>query len=502
MKTAVVYARYSSDNQREESIDAQVRGVKEYCFKEGINLVSEYIDAAISGRSTDKREQFLKMITDSEKRLFDIVIVHKYDRFARNAHDQVVYENILRNNGVELISVIEQFGNTPEGVLIKSNIIGINEYFSLNLARETKKGLKENALKAVHNGGKTPLGYDLDKDKKLVINEKEAESVKIMFKLALDGYSSTRIAYTLNNMGRLNKLGKEFRTSSIRDNLMNIKYIGTYYYGLKDGKGKKQTNPIVIENSHEAIIDKDTFYKVQLGFTERKTGPRRRSERTYHLTGFCKCGDCGGVFSGGYRSKNRNGTINYGYECQKRKKHETSCKNTGIRKELLEKYIFDCLKENILTEENIANISRDIEMVLSEKLKTRTEEMNKYDIDIKKLEVKTSKLLDQYLEGIISKELFNEKKKEIDKKELEFKEKLFSLENIEKIKEDSVRNYLLGLKQGLENSSIKQEILNTFVHNILIFKDRIEVTLRRFPKSLNMISLGGDDESRTRVRNY
>ena len=153
MKNVVAYCRYSSDNQRVESISAQIRAIKEFCKKNNYNLVKIYADEAISGTSTEDREEFLQMIEDSKLCNFEYVIVHKFDRFARNRYDHAMYEKTLNDNGVKLLSVLEQVNDSPEGIILKSLITGMNEYFSANLSREVGKGLKENALKCIHTGG-------------------------------------------------------------------------------------------------------------------------------------------------------------------------------------------------------------------------------------------------------------------------------------------------------------------------------------------------------------
>lgn len=178
MVDVVAYCRFSSDNQRVESIEAQERAIKEYCLKNNFNLIAIYKDEAISGTSIKDRESFIKMINDSKKKIFKYVIVHKFDRFARNRYDHAIYEKKLEDNGVKLLSVLEQLNDNPESVILKSVLTGMNEYYSLNLSREVKKGQKENALKCIHNGGAMPLGYDLGEDRRYVLNEKEAEIVK------------------------------------------------------------------------------------------------------------------------------------------------------------------------------------------------------------------------------------------------------------------------------------------------------------------------------------
>ena len=171
MKKAVGYCRYSSNNQREESIEAQMRAIEQYCKTKEIELIRFYKDEAISGTSIKDRESFLEMISDSRNGEFELVIVHKYDRFARNQYDHAIFEKKLNGNNVLLISVLEELNDSPESIILKSVLTGMNEYYSLNLSREVKKGKKENALKGIHNGGLPPLGYDLDENKRYVVNQ-------------------------------------------------------------------------------------------------------------------------------------------------------------------------------------------------------------------------------------------------------------------------------------------------------------------------------------------
>lgn len=186
-RRAVGYCRFSSDSQREESIDAQLRAIRDFCKQNNYDLIKVYKDEGISGTSTKDRESFLQLIEDSKKNMFDYVIVHKFDRFARNRYDHAIYEKILNDNKVKLLSVLERLNDSPESVILKSVLTGMNEYYSLNLSREIKKGLNENALKAMHTCGIPPLGYDLDENRRYIINEKEAEAVRLIFSLAADG---------------------------------------------------------------------------------------------------------------------------------------------------------------------------------------------------------------------------------------------------------------------------------------------------------------------------
>ncbi|HCX64169.1 MAG TPA: hypothetical protein DHN33_03035 [Eubacteriaceae bacterium] len=161
-----IYARFSSDNQREESIDAQIRAAKYYADQYGFEIVKIYADKAKSGRSTD-RPEFMRMIQESSSGIFQAVLVHKLDRFSRDSADSLYFERLLNQNGVELISINEKLDDSPEGALMKMVITGMNEFYSKNLAREVMKGLKENAYNCKHTGGLTPLGYDLDAEKNI-----------------------------------------------------------------------------------------------------------------------------------------------------------------------------------------------------------------------------------------------------------------------------------------------------------------------------------------------
>ena len=143
--TAVIYARYSSDSQREASIEGQLRDCKAYAEKNGITVVGTYIDRAYSAK-TDDRPDFQRMIKDSGKKIFDVVLVWKLDRFARNRYDAVNYKYQLEKNGVHPVSAMEPISQGPEGIMVESMLIGMAEYYSAELALKVARGERENAL--------------------------------------------------------------------------------------------------------------------------------------------------------------------------------------------------------------------------------------------------------------------------------------------------------------------------------------------------------------------
>jgi len=171
---AAIYARFSSDNQRDESIDAQLRAIRDYAKKNDVVIVAEYVDRAKSA-TTDNRPEFLQMIEDSKKGQFDVVLVHKLDRFARNRQDSIGYRMELKRYGVSLVSILEYLDESPESIILESVLEAMAEYYSKNLSREVRKGMNENALKGLHTGGLPPLGYDVDPETKNLSSMKKKQ---------------------------------------------------------------------------------------------------------------------------------------------------------------------------------------------------------------------------------------------------------------------------------------------------------------------------------------
>ncbi len=153
---AVIYARYSSDRQREESIEGQLRECTEYANKNNLTLIGSYVDRALSAR-TDDRPDFQRMIADSAKGLFEVVLVWKLDRFSRDRYDSAHYKHILKKNGVRLISAKENISDGPEGIILESMLEGYAEYYSAELSQKIRRGQQDNARKCMNNGGNIPL---------------------------------------------------------------------------------------------------------------------------------------------------------------------------------------------------------------------------------------------------------------------------------------------------------------------------------------------------------
>ena len=241
-ETAVIYARYSSDNQREESIDAQVRACRGYAEQQGYSVIELYADRAKTGTNA-KRPEFQRMIQDAKSGKFAVLLVHKFDRFSRDKYDSAFYKRELKKAGVKLKSVCEPLDDSPESIILEGMAEIVAQYHSANLSREVMKGMLENAHNCKHTGGKPPLGYDVDPaTKKYVVNQREAEAVKLIFDRYIAGAGYDTIMRELNAAGYKSKLGKPFGKNSIHDILINEKYSGVYVFNRaasKDFSGKR-----------------------------------------------------------------------------------------------------------------------------------------------------------------------------------------------------------------------------------------------------------------------
>lgn len=363
-----LYARFSSDNQRSESIDAQIRAMTAYCEQHHFVIVKTYIDEAKSA-TTDRRPAFQQMIHDSSSRLFNILLVHKLDRFARNRYDSAVYKRELKKNGVIVYSVLENLDDSPESIMMEAVLEGMSEYYSQNLAREVMKGLRETALQCKHTGGKPPLGYDVDPlTKRLVINPEEAETVKLIFSMYSRGCGYSSILDKLHALGRKTKSGNEFQKNSLYSILSNPKYQGMYVFNrasAKNSVGKRNTHLykddeeiIFVEGGCPQIIDHVTFARVQDILTSNKHAGRRNTAREcYMLSGKVFCRECGRSMVGNMRHSGSSKTLYVTYRCLSRK---TVCHNKEINRDYLEHYIVGLIEAHILNASALRKLKNKI----------------------------------------------------------------------------------------------------------------------------------------------
>ena len=269
----VIYARYSSDNQCEESIEGQIRENTAYANKNGIDIVRTYIDRAYSAK-TDNRPEFQRMIKDSAKKGFDIVSVWKLDRFSHNRYDSARYKAILRKNDVKVVSATESISDGAEGIILESVLEGMAEYYSADLSEKVSCGMTENALKCRFNGGNVPFGYMIDKEQHYQPDPEKAPLVIEMFRRYAGGESIPDIVEDLNARGIRTSKGNRFNKNSLARIFSNRRYIGEYFY-----------KEIVVPNAIPAIVSNDIFERVAIRMKQNKhaTGKAKAPER-YLLT--------------------------------------------------------------------------------------------------------------------------------------------------------------------------------------------------------------------------
>ena len=206
-ENAVIYARSSSDNQRDASIDQQVKACQKYAEEKGLTVIKVYDDRALTGK-TDKRPSFLQMIKDSAKRKFQFVIVYSLDRFSRNKYDSAIHKHTLKENGVKVLSAMEHLSDDPTGGLMETILEGFAQYYSDELSQKINRGLTDNAEKGIVNGS-VPLGFRRGADGHAEIVEEEAEIVREVFRRANEGEQLIRIIEDLNRRGITTKHGHQ-----------------------------------------------------------------------------------------------------------------------------------------------------------------------------------------------------------------------------------------------------------------------------------------------------
>lgn len=341
---SVIYARYSSDNQREESIEGQLRECREYAERNGFTVLSSYIDRALSAK-TDNRPDFQRMIKDSAKGLFDVVLVWKLDRFARNRYDSAHYKAILKKNGVKVVSAKEAIADDSTGILLESLLEGYAEFYSVELSEKIHRGQKENALKGLNNGGGIPLGYILGKDQRLKIDPITAPIVIEIFTRYAEGETVRQIIESLNERGLQTKKNRPFSMSSFNTILKNRKYIGEYRY-----------QDVVIPDGVPAIVSQELFDRVQKRMEKNKHAPATsKAEDNYILTTKLFCGKCGRLMIG-ESGTGRNGVKHHYYKCGSAKR-KTGCDKKAVKKDWIENIVIQKVLEIIFDDELVEKIA-------------------------------------------------------------------------------------------------------------------------------------------------
>lgn len=452
----VIYARYSSEKQTEQSIEGQIRVCKEYCKRNGIQVVGIYIDRAVSAsKDIENRVEFLRMIKDSERRKWDCVIVYKLDRFARNRYDSAIYKNKLKKNGVKVISATENISDSPEGIILESVLEGMAEFYSKELSQKVLRGMKESALKAQSTGGTVPLGYKI-KNKKLVIDEKYAPVVRMIFRMYADGFTISQIVKKLNEQGYRTRKGKPFTKNSFSGLLSNKKYIGIYTYN----------NEVEIEGGVPALIDKETFDKVQARREKnKKASARGKALVDYLLTGKLYCGECGSLMAG---ESTKKGDVRYHYySCSNRKRFK-KCKKKNLRKDDIESLVVKITSEKVLTERNI-NLIADVVIKELEKDKENNITLLSLKNEKKEIEKAINNLLKLVEQGAVS-ETLSKRLNELEEQKSAIEHRIVQEEKgTVNLTKDHIVFWLHEFKKGdIKDMGYKRHLIDMLVNSVVV----------------------------------
>ena len=489
-KTAVLYARYSSNMQTENSIEAQKIAVYNYAKSNGYKIIREYIDRAKSGTSTAKRDEFNRMLEDSAEGEFDYVIVHKFDRFARNRNDSRASKRILEENGVRVISVLEPVSEDPEGIIMEGLAETMSEYYSANLSREVKKGFNVRALKCQNNGGRPPLGYMVDPETEtFVINEEEAVIVRLIYELYLNGYGYGRIIDTLNSKGYRTKLGNPFQKNSLHDLIKNKKYCGYYIYNRRPPKkfGKvnshrkrPQEEIIEIKGGIPAIITEADYNKAMEIMDRHKKAPAQfTAKRIYLLTGLVRCGHCGASMTGNVH-RNGKGHKSHNYRCEK--KRDKSCPNKEIIQERLEEYVLRQLEECIFKEDVFSKLIEDMRANFAAKQSEFVQEVKRLQQVIPQLETRKKNIIKAITNGFMAEDFKDElaniesERETAERRIAEIKHSAPSMQ----LDEEKLNEVLHSLSMYVHNRDIVEckRFIGDFIEGVTVYETKVEVVLK------------------------
>lgn len=459
---AVIYARYSSDNQREESIEGQLRECMAFAERKGYTVIKSYADRALSGKRADNRPEFQQMISDSSRGEFDVIIVWKIDRFSRDKYDSVIYKSKLNKNGVSVISATEPIDNSPEGKLMESIFEGFSEYYVKDLELKTSRGMTENALKGTFNGGTVTFGYAIDKNKRFKKDPVTAPIVTDIFQRYAQGEAIRSIVDELNEKGITNN-GKKFTYHFINWLLKNRRYLGEYTF-----------RDIINTEAIPPLTTPEIFEKCQkrLNANKHKAATFKAIEDKYLLTGKIFCGKCGDTLSG-VSAKSKDDSVVYRYyRCMSSKKRRCSMKTTA--KNIVEDFAFNLALEMFDNKHFVKRICDTCYAM-------QNKESSQLPL-LKKQLKQNKKEIDNVMKAVRAGLVTKSTKTELERLESE-QEKLeieIAKEQIARpvISREHIESWVMQFaKTDLSSAVEKQQLVDSFINRVFVYDDKIVVFL-------------------------
>jgi DNA invertase Pin-like site-specific DNA recombinase len=453
---AVIYARYSTDMQREESIEGQVKACTELAEKDGVIIVKVYADRAMSGRN-DNRPQFQQMLKDAQAGLFDVLYVWKVDRFGRNRYEIILNKQKLKNRKIKIRYAKENIPDTKEGIILESMLEGMAEYYSANLAENVNMGMERNAENCQYNGGNIPFGYKVV-NKHFELDEITAPIVKKIFIDYVDGKKATDLARWLEEIGF-----KNYGRMNILRIIKNKRYTGRYIYTMKDKE-------ICVDGGLPRIISDELFELAQQRKEERKTLPNAGGKfATNSFSGKMICGHCHkSVALTSTKTYDGKGHYHY-YRCTNR-----NCKNKMfVKKQKLDKIIFDFLHTEILTEENIIAISEKAEQMQEQSTDTTT-----LQSQLKSVEKKIENITNAIENGMFSQSLMD-RLNSLENERDEIKVKLVTIPKKKNLTSKEIYDYLSKYINGdFTDEEFQRKLARAFIHNMVITRESLKVSFK------------------------
>ena len=456
----VIYARYSSDRQTEQSIEGQLKECYEYARRNDYTVIGEYIDRAISG-TTDHRPEFLRMIADGDKKTFQAVLVYQLDRFARNRYDSATYKAKLKKNGIRVLSARENISDDASGVLMEAVLEGMAEYYSVELSQKIRRGMNINAEKCLSTGGNVALGFCVDGEKRFQIDPDTAPVVRKIFEMYASGYTMADIIRYLNTNHIKTSYGNEFNKNSINRILRNKRYIGVYTYrGTEVPEGLPR------------IVSDNLFYEVQDMMSKKKKAPARaKAFEGYILSTKLFCGHCKAAMTG-ISGTSKTGAKYHYYQCVTNRR-DKSCPKKMVRKDFIEDLVVTETRK-LLTKENIDRIAKEV-VRLCEQEKD-TDNLKRLRKLLKENEQATENLFKALESGQIVDviaERISQKKQEHNELERLILEET-SAHPLPTVNE--VRFFLNQFRKGnVNDKKYKKALIDTFVNKIYLYDDKMTV---------------------------
>ena len=481
---AVVYARFSSHNQNEQSVEGQLKVCYEYAERNGYKVIDEYIDRALSG-TNDNRPEFQRMIADSSKKHFQYVLVYQLDRFARNRYDSAMYKARLKKNSVRVLSAREYISEDASGILMEAVFEGMAEYYSAELSQKIQRGMNLNAEKCLCTGGNIALGFRVGEDKRFEIDPDTAPLVLQIFEKYANGQTISEITTYLNEKGHTTSRNVPFNKNSLRTMLQNKRYIGTYTY--KD---------MEIPNGMPRIVDDELFNKVAEIMKKNKKAPARaKGHIEYLLTTRLFCGHCKEMMTGFSGTGKAGTTYNY-YICNGVKKK--ICKKKMVGKAYIENLVIaECRKH--LTTENVDKIAHEIVALCNRERDTAN--LKRLKKLLKENDRKQKNLMAAIMECDIDstrKALFAEVPKlESARIEIEAEIEKEQLGRVN-LTVPQIKFFLSALKKGsADDVKYRKTLISVLVNAIFLYDDRITLVFNSgdTPVTIDDIMLSDIEQS-------